>query len=87
VLRQANDEGGDETRHEGGVAGADDGNRVFQEKYAKAVKVFEEYKEGASFTNRVNRDILSAMCESHGLSITGYKTDLLSRLKTWVCPS
>lgn len=82
-----NDEGGNGARGEGEATGANDTNRAFQEKYAKAVKVFEEYREGASFIDRVNRDILSAMCESHDLPTSGYKADLLSRLKTWVCRS
>lgn len=60
---------------------------AFQEKYAKAVKVFEEYKEGANFAERVNRDVLCAMCESHGLDTSGFKIDLFSRLKKWVCCS
>lgn len=51
------------------------------------MKVFEEYKEGANFVERVNREILCAMCESHGLDTSGYKIDLFLRLKKWVCCS
>ena len=64
-----------------------DKTAAFQEKYAKAVKVFKEYMEGARFVDRVNRDILCAMCELHGLDTSGYKVDLFLRLKKWVCPS
>lgn len=63
----------------------DDSDRIFQERYANAVKVFKEYREGAGFANRVNRDILCAMCEAEGLSTSGYKVELLARLKKWVC--
>lgn len=58
---------------------------MFQERYTRAVKVFKEYREGASFINYVTRDILRTMCEAEGLSTSGYKIDLLARLKTWVC--
>ena len=63
----------------------DDPNRIFQERYANAMKAFREYREGASFASRVNRDILCAMCEAEGLSTSGYKVELLARLKKWVC--
>lgn len=49
------------------------------------MKAFEEYREGRSFGDRVNRDVLSKMCEDRGLSTNGYKAELLSRLNTWVC--
>ena len=57
---------------------------MFQERYANAMKVFREYREGTSFINRVTRGILCAMCEAEGLSTSGVKIDLLARLKSWV---
>ena len=56
----------------------------FQEKLAKAVKVFETYKDGRRFTDRVSLDILRTMCRDRGLEITGYKINLFTRLKVWV---
>ena len=81
VLRQTNDEGGDEMGHN---SDPDHSNRAFQERYANAVTAFKEYREGASFASRVNRDILCAMCETAGLSTSGYKVELFARLKKWV---
>jgi hypothetical protein len=49
------------------------------------MRIFKEYTEGAGFINNVTRDILCAMCEAEDLPTTGYKIDLLTRLKKWVC--
>lgn len=65
--------------------GSDDTGVTSQQKYIWAVKVFEEYREGRSFVDRVNRSVLSRMCEDRGLSTEGLKLDLFSRLNTWVC--
>jgi hypothetical protein len=76
-----NNDGRDENRHDY----IEDATRVFQEKYAWATKIFREYREGSSFVNRVNREILRAMCESEGLATSGTKVDLFARLNKWVC--
>lgn len=81
VLRQTNDERGNETNHDDDAGGAD---HVFQERYARAMKTFKEYRDRTGFINHVTREVLCAMCEAEGLSTSGYKIDLLSRLKKWV---
>jgi hypothetical protein len=73
---------GDEHTLDGG-AGADEGSR-FQERLAKSVKIFEAYKDGRTFIDRVNLSILRTMCQDRGLATNGYKIDLLTRLKEWV---
>lgn len=66
-----------------GGAGAGKDSK-FQEKFAKAVRIFEAYKDGDTFINRVNLEILRTMCQDHGLDTAGYKIDLLTRLREWV---
>lgn len=56
----------------------------FQERLAKAVKIFEAYKDGHGFIHRVNLDILRQMCKDRGLPVMGQKSNLLMELKKWV---
>ena len=63
--------------------GTDAGPR-FQDRLKKAVEIFEAYKDGRGFINRVNLEILRRMCMDRGLPVTGQKADLLAELKKWV---
>ena len=63
--------------------GTDAGSR-FQDRLAKAVEIFEAYRDGRGFINRVNLEILRKMCMDRRLPATGQKADLLAELKKWV---
>ena len=63
--------------------GIDAGPR-FLDRLAKAVEVFEAYRDGRTFIHRVNLEILRKMCTDRGLPVTGQKADLVVELKKWV---
>jgi len=61
-----------------------DASSQFQDKLTKAVEIFEAYRDGRGFINRVNLEILRKMCTDRRLPVIGQKADLLEELKKWV---
>ena len=63
--------------------GVEDESR-FRQQVLSAEKVFLEYRDGPSFPQRVNREVLRQLCQDRQLDTGGQKKELYAQLVIWV---